>query len=770
MPSLTSQLAARLAAFERGDDSPLRDDRTLAEISVLARQIPDPDTPGVPDTAGIPDVPGVSDVPGVRDTLGAPDAPGVAGPGAALALAATVLVTRHQLAGVHTVAGDAEGLAAVALYRRAAGYGAAIPDGVAVISAGSWETVAGAWAAAAADLLERAFHDGDAGSRDQAIRLLYAVDIVTPPDEIRPAQASNLAAALSARYEAGRRRFRWEIDEAVRFACFGTLPPPDADPEAASRLSTLSLVLNRRFNGLRDPADLDAAIDAGRAAADATGRAEPLRARYLTNLAMTLTDRFELTGRITDLDEAREHARAAVDGPMPGTDRVAVLSNAGVVSNTHAQYTGDPGSLAMTVDVLTRAVEACGPQHPLRARCLANLSSALVTRYDMFGALADIDTAVDAAREAASATGPEHPNLASRWTNLGTAARIRYLRTQEPADLDTAVDAARRAAAASADHPGARRTIHLSNLGTALLTRFEVSGGHADLDEAIAAHTGAADAAEENLDVTVHATALHNLARAHAFAWRARHDPAALALAQATARRAVARAPATHPDRPLYLTEYATYLLETPPGTAAVPSDAAGHASRRDSGRDPRREPGRRPPRSEVARIVAPRAEAVRALREAAGVMTAPADTRIRAARRLARLEAGMGRWGPAAEVLTGAVELLARAAWPGVERPDQEHRLRQVTGLASDAAAARLTDEEREHAVEPGEGVRATEPPRRGRAVELLEQGRGVLHGQMLDRRADLAALEGRVPALAARLREVAAGLDAAAGDMPLP
>ena len=89
--------------------------------------------------------------------------------------------------------------------------------------------------------------------------------------------------------------------------------------------------------------------------------------------------------------------------------------------------------------------------------------------------------------------------------------------------------------------------------------------------------------------------------------------------------------------------------------------------------------------------------------------------------------------------------ELLGLVAPRSLARGDQEHLLEELGGLGADAAAccvhAGLAD----------------------RAVELFEQGRGVLLGQALDTRTDLTALAERHPGLAARFTALRDDLDRA-------
>jgi len=89
-------------------------------------------------------------------------------------------------------------------------------------------------------------------------------------------------------------------------------------------------------------------------------------------------------------------------------------------------------------------------------------------------------------------------------------------------------------------------------------------------------------------------------------------------------------------------------------------------------------------------------------------------------------------------------------AAWAGLDRADQERMLGRAAGLPSDAAAMAIAEGDLEY------------------AVELLEQGRGVLLARQLDAPGQSAALLERAPDLAEELRQVRSALDLAAADGP--
>ncbi len=94
-------------------------------------------------------------------------------------------------------------------------------------------------------------------------------------------------------------------------------------------------------------------------------------------------------------------------------------------------------------------------------------------------------------------------------------------------------------------------------------------------------------------------------------------------------------------------------------------------------------------------------------------------------------------------------VRLIPLLAWRGAAVADRRHLLHTQAGsVAGDAAASTL----------------AAGTP--GLAVELLDQGRGVLWAQLLDTRTDLGRLDRAHPGLAQRLRECRAVLDTGAAE----
>jgi predicted metal-dependent phosphoesterase TrpH len=499
-------------------------------------------------------------------------------------------------------------------------------------------------------------------------------------------------------------------------------------------------------------ADLDVAVDASRAALEAAPARHPDRAGMASNLGSALAIRFGRTGVLADLDAAVDAIRAAVNATT--TDhhgRAAMLSNLGSALRIRFERTGVPVDLDAAVEVARAAVEATPDDHPGRAGYLSNLGSALAIRFGRTGVPADLDAAVDASRAAVAATRTSHPDRARYLSNLGNALQARFERSGMLADLDAAVEVGREAVAATpTGHPDRAR--YLSNLGAALRIRFERAGALADLDAAVEVGGAAVDATPTGHPDRVRRLA--NLGTALQTRFERTGMLADLDAAVEVDREAVAATPTGHPDRAAMMSNLGTALRNRFEWTGVrADIDAAVDASQEAVEATPAGHPGRARYLSNLGNTMTTRFQrtgapadldaAVDAGREAFGVGLASVRVRATAARVWGRAAAVGGRWGQAVAGYAASAGLLGELAPRELARPDQEGLLADVGGLGADAAAC---------------AVRAGDP---GRAVELFEQGRGVLLGQALDTRGDLSRLERDHPELHGRFVALAAELD---------
>lgn len=522
---------------------------------------------------------------------------------------------------------------------------------------------------------------------------------------------------------------------------------PPTGPDRADTLVGLGVALRSRGSRERSPEDLGRAVALIREALSDPSLGIPHRASALSMLALALHSRFMLTRGEQDLTEAVWAARAAVNSGVE-EDRGVLLGNLGLVLGTCYHHRRDRDDLAELVSVARRAVALRAGR---RERGIASglLAVALTYQADASGRLADLNGAVAAARSAVADLAG-HPERAAQQHNLVKALYDRFRRTQSIEDLDECIEVARRATtgAPSDDLDQAGR---LSLLAGALENRYQLHGdlddllgavaageaavlsaapsaaGHAaqlsnlsNTRRALAERTGQLADADAAIDVAARAVAidgggaarpvrLFNLAACHVVRYRVGGDVADLDKGVGMLREALAGVVVSDPNRHTYLSELGQRLAEL---------YAAG-SDRRLLG------------------------EAIRLLREAAGLTDAPAAERVRAAGRWGQIAARYDLRDEAVAGYAAGVRLLPLAAWHGLDRRSQERQLNIWNPIVTSAAA---------RAVGRGQG---------GEALELLEQGRNVLWGQQLGRDVDLGALRAVRSDLAQRLDEVRSELE---------
>lgn len=637
---------------------------------------------------------------------------------------------------------------------------------------------------------------------DEAIHASQEAVDRTPPDHPHVARyMSNLGAALLARF--GRAGVLSDLDQAIQADREATARTLFGHVAAGEYLSNLSAALRARYTVSGALAELNEAIQAGRDAIVGTFPEDPGWARYMSQLGTALLARFERTGELADLHEAVAFTRQAVSAaPVDHPDRVMMLTNFGTAMRTRSERTGELSDLDAAVTAAREAVAAIPAGHPDRARLLSNLGVALRVRFERTGTLADLDAAVAAARQAVSATPAAHPGRAVMLSDLGVALRVRSEWTGRPADLDEAVAVARQAVSATpGDHSG--RAVMLSDLGVALRIRYERTGVLADLDEAEAVALEAASYSPPNrldrarllanlgavrrarfertsaladLDEALAAAreAVNETPADHAdravmlsdlgVALRARFErtgmPADLDEAIAVARGAVSHSPPDRPDRARLLANLGAVLRARFERTGVLADlDEAVAAAREAVSAVPADHADRAVMLSDLSAVLRARfertgvladlGEALAAAREAAAMETALPRVRVTAAGLWGRAAGVAGRWHDAMAAFEAAIGLLALVAPRSLARGDQEHLLAGLGSLASDAAAC---------------CIRAG---RADRAIELLEQGRGILLGQALDTRTDLTDLAERHPSMAQRFAVLRDALDQASGQI---
>ncbi|MFG1947264.1 CHAT domain-containing protein [Nonomuraea sp. NPDC048826] len=576
-------------------------------------------------------------------------------------------------------------------------------------------------------LIEEVRRSGRLEQADQAVELLRQALAQKPPgDPERPALHIALGAVLGMRIEF--KGTSEDLDEMIAALRAGVAEVPAGDPNAGMFRSDLGNGLLLKFQLGGGLAVLDEAIASyRRALADSPDH--PERAMACTSLGAALHFRWEVTGDAADLDESVDsHTRAAELTSRDHQNYAFYLANLGgsLAQRYRAGHRSEDAEKA--AEVLREALATAPGTSPYRPGYLTNLAEVLIERYHFTGQSAAREEADELVREAAATVRPGNIQWPGVLNGLGRAL-------MQADDHDQAIDVLRRARAAA--RPGTvTRTNATVNLATTLMLRStseerpravlaaaltKILAPSAkqrllprrrrnqetpDLDEAVELYNEAIKAAPSGGAFACNGLGL---------ALRARYAMTGRGKTLLQAIRSLRTAVATAPPGDLTLSIALFHLAEA--------LTDQWELTREEKARD----------------------EALTRYREAAEVETASAGWRASVGERWGRFAMEAGVAGEAVEGFAVSVGALDEAAWRGLGRADQERVLGEHEGLARDAAAA---------AIRTGDAERA---------LELLEQGRGVMLAQVIGDRAARDRLRAAAPELADRLGEVHGELDAA-------
>jgi len=406
---------------------------------------------------------------------------------------------------------------------------------------------------------------------------------------------------------------------------------------------------------------------------------------------------------------------------------------------------------------------------------------------------ADLDAVIDNARRALTAARAADPaNWSAAAGLLAEALQMRYAWHGRPGDLDEAVALLRQAARAAT---GGNRATAVAALARCLLSGSDTSRRTDHVREAVEVLRAELD---RDPPGPSRPPLLHGLGNALMRLYDRTADPGLLEQARAAYQAALEGIPPDDPRYPAALCSLGSALVRLHEhtgtlgpvesavalyryGLARVPTgrarrdylDGLGYALRKryDARGDPADlvecvdvlrqavagyqpdEPGQLPARRSLAQALRAahlRTGDRRLLREAAQVSaaaarvpTAPVSEQIWALSVHGHVRAAQGRWAAATESLARAIDLMPRLASPDRLRVDRYYDLSRAAGLATSAASCALN---------------ASRPKR---ALELLEQGRGVQLNRRLVAHDELAPLWRSDPVLARRYLRLRAELD---------
>ncbi|WP_431046973.1 CHAT domain-containing protein [Streptomyces sp. P1-3] len=599
---------------------------------------------------------------------------------------------------------------------------------------------------------------------EEAVRLLR--EVVTHPPYARGAGGarcrSNLGTVLA---KLALRTGRVELfAEAVASHREAVGMTAAEDHQRVHRLGALGETLMGLAEFRSDPEMLKEGVEVLRAALAASGEATSDRAFCLTALGDALRTLARLTGGLAPIEESvRCHREAVAMSSGPPTP-AALLGLANSLGE-HYRHTRDVQRSDEAMRYFRAALAAEQPASANRGLILTGLGYAEWHRAVDSGDETLMDSAVGTLREAVTIVPKARIGMA--LTNLGGALADRARVTGNRVWLAEAVTVLRRAVK---DSPptAMERSLHLNNLAEALRSWYETVGDPSAADEAAALLREAmAGKHSERLGAELAAINLGIVLTTRA---RLETDPDVAGEARRVLEEGVAGLGEHHPSRCFALLNLAdacvtaAHLAEEAAAHVAEETDAhvaeeatgavarqalhrAVTATRESLAGTPESHPNHALAQGLLAQAQLGRAalgervdlvEAARIARSCARNPIAPSAARLLAARAWGEASAKAGHHADALDGYAYAVGLLPSIAPRDLARADQEARLRISAGLASDAAALALN-----------EGAA-------GRALALLEHGRGVLLAQGLENRADVSRLRDLDPALAAEFERI--------------
>ncbi|CZR66082.1 uncharacterized protein PAC_15983 [Phialocephala subalpina] len=411
------------------------------------------------------------------------------------------------------------------------------------------------------------------------------------------------------------------------------------------------------------------------------------------NLSVVLELKCDRTGRIDFLTQALGHARKAISLVEPiHPDYPMWLVNLSNLLRDQFEAIGDRIDLEEAIDHIRNAVNLTPPKHFRRASRMYTLASHLLTLYDITGISAALDESIKTLRGAIQ----EACNNSIRgkcWASLCGRLASKFLLSGDPEDLKMAVVSSEEAMK-SIPISNEEKASALNTINSALILKSNDEKGISGLDKAI-------ENGRNILSITPighyrRPLYLSNLGVLWYLKYSQTRDPTHLDKGVEFAEEANYIAPASSPNYATHLRNYGRVLK-----------------LRFDEKQNP----------DDLRR-------ALQAFMKAFDSLNSPPLERIRAGESAGTILMQQRRWDEASKMYTEAVHLITRLSPRSLAVEDQQYLLSEMFGLSAAAASASLM---------------AGRSPKE--AVDILENGRGVISRLAIDSRDELEALRTKYP-----------------------
>ncbi|KAI0896525.1 CHAT domain-containing protein [Annulohypoxylon nitens] len=629
------------------------------------------------------------------------------------------------------------------------------------------------------ELQERHINEGEPGDLERAIEVNYKLlesSSIGDPDN--PFWLHRLSSCLHQRlYES---QDADTLSEALRFSEKSVTFTSTTDPQRFPRLYLLAQLRNLHWEQAQDLDSLTRAIDAWEEARHVIPNDHTQKFALLCTLRKLYKVRFERNMNPRDIDPIVELCSSLVDLVPPEDEKFSCgIHQLSQNLQLRFQHTNDLPSLDQAVREMERAVKETPANHHHAIIHLVAEGQLLEVRYDLKEEREDIDKAIDIAERVIRATSEGDPDRGHRLHQLGERLGLRFQRTGETSDLHRAIEEnIKSITAIPEDDPD--RSGPLNCLAIWLGRRFELENSMSDLIHAI-------DNARLAVGITHpghrrHGMNSNTLANLLGYQYARTAELCVLDEAIEAAEAALKECSENSPERLCRLNGLSDHLnarylikksqedlnraiekskisaLSTPDGHTHLFAHLDGYSQRLESrfAKENRTDDLNEAidvslralnavPRdhyhaadifASLGRLMKARYELLRKpddygnalsyFRQAWECKNTSASMRVKAASNAGDLLASQSNWIETAQFLQGAVELLPQVSPRSLDHIDKQFGLGEFAGLASRAAAIVLNTGRTPY-----------------EALRLLEIGRNMIAGYLLEMRTDVFGLK---------------------------
>ncbi|RYP43130.1 hypothetical protein DL770_011836 [Monosporascus sp. CRB-9-2] len=469
-----------------------------------------------------------------------------------------------------------------------------------------------------------------------------------------------------------------------------------------------------------------------------TGIEEAVTLQYYQELDVPADDSAELSFFDMDLEQLYGLASALEENLEDDVGQLKLLSSVYYFIFSRTRGADD---IQKAIDRAEKVVMAVHIEDTDYAHCLRNLIIMLMKKYERTRSLKDLDEAILRAEVMLTITDRLHPDRPHRLMDLIKMKGKRALQTSSPEDLDELMFMATEAMVTAnvpginqADHHLDRfkQTVDLNSLNIAT-GRGEAST-YDEIDDQIGRAVSLAKEYER--------TGVLPAMLGRRFERTGSMDD--LNRAVDVADMAVDATPQDHPDRASMFNNLGNLLGRRFERTGSIDdlnravdvADMAVNATPQDH-------PDRAAIFNNLGNLLSSRFERTGSMDDFNRTLTsykmgwrcysAPPSIRIRLARNAAGILASQANWEESSLLLQDAVNLLPTVSPRLLKHTDKQHMLADFAGLASMAAATALNSGKEAY-----------------RALQLLELGRGIIAGLLMEMRSNISDLQQQHPNLA--------------------